>query len=212
MKIYYSEWLRCQPNEQGIGISFLLAFQPLVRLALSKKRRFSMILVPFFLQVLFIFRLTACGKTHQESEPWGMKPGCYSPIQNLEGMGWSVKCKSCKTPRQRLPINTENQSDVAWEATNNRQRGWWGDRNVKAEDSNSSHPTLIKQELYTGWQLPRRWSMHGYAKRFYPWPMRSRFIFEDWLVGFFCRCSFWGFFPLGWVGSGTVLFLIFICF
>lgn len=47
MKIYYSEWLRCQPNEQGIGIFFLLAFQPLVRLALSKKSRFSMILVPF---------------------------------------------------------------------------------------------------------------------------------------------------------------------
>lgn len=27
-------------------------------------------------------------------------------------MGWSVKNKSCKTPRQRFPINTENQSDV----------------------------------------------------------------------------------------------------
>lgn len=76
MKIYYSERLCCQPNEGGI--SFLPAFQLLLPLALSKKSRdYSS---PFFLQVLFICRLTACGKTHQESEPQGMKLGYYSPI------------------------------------------------------------------------------------------------------------------------------------
>lgn len=52
--------------------------------------------------------------------------------------------------------------------------------------------------------------MHTYAKRFYPRPMRSRFIFEDRFVGLFVDTVFGGFFPLGQVGSGTFLFLIFI--
>lgn len=120
-------------------------------------------------------------------------------------MGWSVKNKSRKTPGQRFPINTENQSDVAWEATHKRQRGRWGERNVKAEDSNSSHPTLKKQELYTGWQLPRRWSMHAYAKRFYPRPMSQDLFLKIGLLGFLLMlCS--GIFPAGMGGSGTFCF------
>lgn len=73
MKIYYSEWLRCQPNEQGIGISFLLAFQPLVRLALSKKSRFSMISVPLSCRYYLFSGWQHVGKPIKNQYPgaWG---------------------------------------------------------------------------------------------------------------------------------------------
>lgn len=45
--------------------------------------------------------------------------------------------------------------------------------------------------------------MHGHAKRFYPRPMRSRFIFEDWFVGSFVVVLF-GVFPPGIGGEWDI--------
>lgn len=161
MKIYYSEWLRCQPNEEGTGISFLHSSRWSVWLSAKSAK---IILVPFSCRYYLFAGWQHVGKPIKNQNPRAWSWVIIHLFKTWKELGGQLS--ACKTPRQRLPISTEDQSDVAWEATENKQRGLWGDRNVKADDSSSFHLTLRKQEFYTRWQSPRRWSMHRYTMRF----------------------------------------------
>lgn len=148
---------------------------------LSAKRA-EIILVPFSCRYYLFAGWQHVGKPIKNQNPRAWSWVIIHLFKTWKELGGQLS--ACKASRQTLPIRTEDQSHVAWEATENRQRGLWGDRNIGAEDSSSFHPSLGKQEFYTRLQSPRRWSMHGHTKRFSPRPIRSIFIFEDW---FFCR-------------------------
>lgn len=183
MKIYYSEWLRCQPNEQGIGISFLLAFQPLVRLALSKKSRFSMISVPFSCRYYLFSGWQHVGKPIKNQYPGAWSWVVIHLFKTLKEWGGQLSVSHVKL--QGKDSLSALKTSQMWHEKQLTKGKEGSEETEMSKQKTAIVPILHSKILYTGWQLPRRWSTHMYAKRFYPRPMRSRFIFEDWFVGLF---------------------------